>query len=193
MTRHALVLAGGAGRRFGGGKLLADWRGRPLIVWSVETALAAAVDDVAVVVGCRADEVRAALGNRTEPKLRLVEATDWEDGLSASLRAGVAALPHSAGSLAIFLGDMPLVDPTSATPLFEAVEAGAVAARLDHANGPAHPVVFGRTLFADLLQTVGDRGARALLAGRGDVAVFETTDDRAIFDVDRPEDLARAL
>ncbi|GLK50182.1 hypothetical protein GCM10017620_31560 [Brevundimonas intermedia] len=193
MTRHALVLAGGAGRRFGGGKLLADWRGRPLIVWSVETALAAAVDDVVVVVGCRADEVRAAIGARTDPRLRLVQAPDWAEGLSASLRAGVAALPHDAGSLAIFLGDMPLVDPASAAPLFEAVEAGAVAARLDHTEGPAHPVVFGRALFADLLQTRGDRGARALLAGRGDVAAFGTTDDRAIFDVDHPEDLARAL
>lgn len=191
MTRHALVLAGGAGRRFGGGKLLADWRGRPLVVWSVETALAAPVEGVVVVVGCRAFEVRAALGDLTDPRLRIVEAPDWADGLSASLRTGVQALPREAESVAVFLGDMPMVDPSSVAPLFDAVEAGAVAARLDHADGPAHPIIFGRSLFVDLLRTRGDRGARSMLAGRDDVAVFTTTDDRAVFDVDRPEDLDR--
>lgn len=191
MTRHALVLAGGAGRRFGGGKLLADWQGRPLVVRSVENALAAPVEAVIVVVGCRSSAVRAALGHLTDPRLRIVDAPDWDDGLSASLKAGVAALPPDAGSLAIFLGDMPLIDPASAAPLFGAVEAGAAAARLDHADGPAHPIVFGRALFADLLNTRGDRGARSLLDGRHDVAVFATTDDRAVFDVDRPEDLDR--
>jgi molybdenum cofactor cytidylyltransferase len=86
---------------------------------------------------------------------------------------------------------MPLVDPSSVAPLFDAVEAGAVAARLDHADGPAHPIVFGRRLFPDLLRTRGDRGARSLLVGRDDVALFTTADDRAVFDVDRPEDLDR--
>lgn len=191
MTRHALVLAGGAGRRFGGGKLLANWRGRPLVAWAVETALSAPVDSVIVVVGCRASEVRAALDDLAGPKLQIVEAPDWDDGLSASLRAGVEALPPGAGSLAVFLGDMPLVDPASVSRLFDAVETGSVAARLDHADGPAHPIVFGRRLFPGLLRTHGDRGARSLLIGRGDVSVFTTTDDRAVFDVDRPEDLDR--
>ena len=193
MSRHALVLAAGAGRRFGGGKLLADWRGRPLVVWSVETALAAPVEGVVVVVGCRSEAVRTALGDLTDPRLQLVEAPDWDDGLSASLRAGVTALPREAGSLAVFLGDMPLVDPASVAPLFDAVEAGAVAARLDHAEGPAHPIVFARRLFPDLLRVRGDRGARSLLVGRNDVAVFTTADDRAVFDVDRPEDLDRQI
>ena len=193
MSRHALVLAGGAGRRFGGGKLLADWRGRPLVVWAVETALAAPVGDVVVVVGCRSEAVRTALDALTDPRLRIVEASDWDDGLSASLRAGVTALPKEAASLAVFLGDMPLVDPASVVPLFDAVEAGAVAARLDHADGPAHPIVFGRSLFPDILRTCGDRGARSLIVGRDNVAVFTTADDRAVFDVDRPEDLDRQI
>jgi molybdenum cofactor cytidylyltransferase len=191
VTRHALVLAAGAGRRFGGGKLLAPWQGRPLVTWAVGTALAGPVDDVAVVVGCRSVQLREALAGLADPRLRIVEARDWDDGISASLRAGIAALPSEARSVAVFLGDMPSVDPDAVGPLFDAVEAGAAAARLDHPTGPAHPIVFGRALFADLLKVRGDRGARSLLAGRADVAVFQTADGGAIFDVDLPADINR--
>lgn len=189
MTRHALVLAGGAGRRFGGGKLLADWRGRPLVVWSVGIALAAPVDEVVIVVGCRSAEVRAALIQMSDPRLRIVEAQDWDDGLSASLRAGLAALPNDAQSVAVFLGDMPSVDPASVVPLFEAVEGGAAAALLNHATGPAHPIVFGRAVFPELASLRGDRGARGLIARRTDVAVFHTDDPGSVFDIDLTADL----
>ena len=96
-----LVLAAGEGRRFGGPKQLAPLEGRPLLSHVVE--LAAPWDPV-VVLGARADEVRAAA---IGPGVRTVVAADWADGQSASLRAGVAALGADVAWVLVLLGDMP--------------------------------------------------------------------------------------
>ena len=190
--RHAIVLAAGAGRRFGGRKLLADWRGRPLILWAVEAALSARIDRVTVVVGSEAEAVAAALTPLAGERLAVVPAAGWIDGLSASLRAGIEALPPEAEAVAIFLGDMPDVSSTEADAVLDAVQAGAPAARLRHPDGPAHPTAFGRGLFSQLALLSGDQGARGILAELGDT-VAEIASDRsgAVFDVDTPDDLRR--
>ncbi|HAD18569.1 MAG TPA: molybdenum cofactor cytidylyltransferase, partial [Erythrobacter sp.] len=82
---HAIVLAAGAGSRFGGGKLLAPFRGRPLIYWSVAAALSSRVTTVTAVLGARADDVAAALAPFPDRRLSLVRCRHWEEGLSASL------------------------------------------------------------------------------------------------------------
>lgn len=190
--RHAIVLAAGAGRRFGGRKLLAEWRGRPLILWAVEAALAARVERVTVVVGSDGEAVAAAFATLASERLVVVAASDWADGLSASLKAGVEALPPDAEAVAIFLGDMPGVSSAEADALLDAVEAGAPAARLRHPDGPAHPTASGRGLFPQLTALSGDQGARGVLAALGDAVVEITSDNPgAVFDVDTPNDLAR--
>lgn len=187
--RHALVLAGGAGRRFGGGKLTALWCGEPLVLAAVRTALAATVDTVTVVTGADA-RVAEALFAVTDARLRLVEAADWNEGMAASLRTGVAALPASAQAAVIFLGDMPLVPASLADRLLGAIMAGAPAAIIRSPQGPAHPVAFDVTLFPDLLRLRGDRGARSVLAALGDrVAVIDCNHPGVVFDVDEPQDL----
>ena len=188
--RHALVLAAGAGSRFGGGKLTADWRGAPLVVWAVRAALAANVERVTVVIGAAADSVEQALEALAGDRLRVVEAGNWAQGQSASLRAGVGALPRDARAVAVFLGDMPSVEPAMADRLLDAVAAGAPAARLRSAAGPAHPAAFSAEVFPDLLNLSGDQGARGLFERLGDaVAIFETDHPGATLDIDRREDL----
>ena len=83
-----LILAAGAGRRFGGPKQLAELNGRPLLEHAVR-AMAAAVDRVVVVLGARADEVVAGADLRGA---EVVVCAGWADGMSASLRCGLAAL-----------------------------------------------------------------------------------------------------
>ena len=188
---QAVVLAAGSAARFGGGKLLADWRGAPLLHAALAAARAAPVDGVLVVTGADAEAVAAA-ARAFDPAIRLVHAPDHAEGMAASLRAGIAALPVEAAAAFVFLGDMPRVPHAVLAPLAEAVRAGALAAAPVFAGRRGNPVVLGRALFAQALALTGDTGARPLLQALGArLALVESPDDGVLFDVDEPGDLAR--
>ncbi len=191
--RHALVLAAGAGRRFGGNKLNAPWRGEPLVLAALRTALAARVERVTIVTGAAAAALEPVLATIGDPRLRRVQAPDWNEGLAASVRAGIASLPSDTRAAVIFLGDMPLIPEGLADQLLDAVAAGAPAARVRSPSGPAHPVAFAAAAFPALLALEGDRGARSVIDGLGDaVTSFESDAPGVVFDVDLPRDLERA-
>jgi molybdenum cofactor cytidylyltransferase len=184
---HAIVLAAGAGSRFGGGKLMAPWRGGVLIDGALNSALTAPVEDVRVVVG--ADETVAAHVLKRSGFM-LVRAPDHALGLSASLKAGVAVLPQGAVGALIFLGDMPLVPQGVLRPLAQALAAGAPAAVPVWQGRQGHPAAISSRLFPQIMALSGDRGARAVLDGLGEaLALIEAPDAGVLFDIDRPEDL----
>lgn len=186
----ALVLAGGAGRRFGGGKLLADLAGAPVIRRVAEGVAGAGFAEVIVVTGADDAAVRGALEGLAS---RILHAPDWAEGMAATLRAGIAALDSGARGVCVFLGDMPLVPVGVFPALAEAAERSGYAARPRFEGKPGHPVAFTRAAFADLMALQGDKGATALLAGRPDaVAYIETADSGVLLDIDTPEDLAVA-
>jgi CTP:molybdopterin cytidylyltransferase MocA len=110
MEVTGLVLAAGAGRRYGMPKALVPWHGRLLVQHAAGTLAAAGCTDVVVVLGAAADRVRAAA-----PDLpRTVENPDWATGLASSLRAGLAALAGSPAEAAVvLLVDMPGVTPSA--------------------------------------------------------------------------------
>jgi len=186
----ALVLAAGAGRRFGGGKLLAPLGGVPLIRRVAEAVAGAGFAEVVLVTGADDPAVRAALSGLP---LRIVNAPDWAEGMAAALRSGIAALVPDAKGACVFLGDMPLVPVDLCARLIEAAERAGYAARPRFEGKPGHPVAFTRTAFADLMALTGDQGASALLRQRpGDVAYCETADNGVLLDIDTPDDLAVA-
>ncbi len=195
---HAVVLAAGQGSRYGGAKLLEPWRGAPLLHGALRAAFAAPVDTVTVVTGAHADRIAAcahafADSRPDGARLRLVHAEGHAQGLSASLRRGVEALPAEADGLILFLGDMPDVPETVLAPIAEALAAGAPAAapRLNGRRG--HPVGISRALFGQLMTLEGDRGAAAVLAALGAGLVHvETRDEGVLLDIDEPADLRRA-
>lgn len=189
---HALVLAAGAGTRFGGGKLLAMMRGRPLVAHALEAALAAQATGVTLVVGADAAAVAAVGREAADARpLAVVEAADWRVGLSASLKAGIASLPSEAGAAIVFLGDMPDVPHDLAARLVEAWRNGAEAAVPVFGARRGNPALLSRTLFDAVAGLEGDRGAGALLDGLGDrLARVETDDAGVLFDIDRREDIA---
>lgn len=186
---EAVVLAAGAGARFGGAKLTSPWRGGRLIDGAVAAALAAPVRTVAVVIGAD-PAVAQALGR--DPRLRLVHAVDHAQGMAASLRAGISALPADAAGAFVFLGDMPLIPIVILRPLALALAQGAAAAAPLWAGHRGHPVLFSRTLFPDLLALAGDQGAKSVLDGLGGrLALVESPDEGVLFDVDFRTDSPR--
>ena len=169
----------------GGDKLRRLWRGRPLLAWVVEAALAAPVERVWLVLGCDAD--LAAL-IPADPRLEVVTAEDWASGLSASLRAGIAALPSGAGAALVLLADMPRIPAETAAALIGAWREGAPAAAPVWNGARGHPVLLGANLFPAVAALQGDRGAGSLLAALGDrVARVAAADDGVVFDVDTPD------
>lgn len=181
--QHALVLAAGEGRRFGGGKLLAEWKGAPLVQAAVRIALAAPVERVTVVVGHQASALRRALAPLASLRLCIVENDGWREGIASSLRTGVSALPSDARLAFIYLGDMPLVPHDMATRLLAALKADDCAATVIHPDGPGHPVLIRSVLFEQCLRLTGDSGLRSLLRAR---EVRRVADSRfgVRFDVD---------
>lgn len=191
---EAVVLAAGAGSRFGGGKLTAPWRGGVLLDGALAAAFAAPVRTVAVVWGAD-DGVREAASAFADKagvagRLRLVHSPRFAEGLSASLAAGVASLADDVSGLFVFLGDMPRIPVAVLGPLAAALSSGAPAATPVFDRRRGHPVLFGRALFPRLLALTDDRGAGALLQELGPaVARVAAPDDGVLYDVDRREDL----
>lgn len=187
----ALILAAGAGRRFGGGKLLADLAGQPVVRRTWEAVAKADFAETIVITGAEDAAIRAALNGAP---CSIVNAPDWAEGLAASLRTGIAAIAPDAPGVCVFLGDMPLVPMTLIAALTEGAERSGFAARPVVGGRPGHPVALRRAAFADLLRLTGDQGATTLLKQRseGEVAYIDTEDPGALMDIDSPADLAAA-
>lgn len=196
MTKlEAVVLAAGAGTRYGGGKLLAPWRSGVLLDGALAAACSAPVRHVHVVWGADSDVPNAVngFGERTgeQERLRLIMAGRHKEGLSASLAAGISALPVDAAGVFVFLGDMPRIPAGLTLRMAEALASGAQAVATEFEGQRGHPVLFGLPLFPQLLRLTGDKGAGELLRGLGDaLARIPSPDDGVLYDVDRPEDLA---
>lgn len=187
---HALVLAAGSATRFGGRKLLADWNGQPLLHAALDAARAAPVEGVTVVTGADAAEISACI-EAFDPAISCVHASDHAEGMSASLKAGVATLPPQTDAVFVFLGDMPRVPHPLLEALADAVSAGAPAAAPVFQGRRGNPVVLTREVFEDIAKLEGDTGARQILQGLGSrVALVDSPDDGVLFDVDTPGDLA---
>lgn len=188
----AVVLAAGAGSRFGGGKLTAVWGPGVLLQGALAAAFAAPARSVTVVIGADAERVAAA-ARSFDRRVLVVEAADYAEGMAASLRAGIASLPADSGGVFVFLGDMPRVPSVVPGRLAQALTDGALAAAPVFQGRRGNPVLLDRTLFPELMSLSGDAGARGVLQGLGDrLALVESPDDGVLFDVDTPSDLAGA-
>jgi molybdenum cofactor cytidylyltransferase len=117
-----------------------------------------------------------------------------EEGMGASLRAAAQAFPTDATGAFVFLGDMPAIDPATATRLAAAFKSPNDLIAPTYLGRRGHPVLFGATWFPALRALTGDEGARALLESAGARLARIPVEDPGIhLDVDRPEDLARAV
>jgi CTP:molybdopterin cytidylyltransferase MocA len=154
-----IVLAAGAGTRFGGGKQLAVLDGRPMLEHAVRAMVASPVGRVLVVLGFDAVEVIGRVDlHGAEPHV----AERWEEGQSASLASGLAEL-EDCEAVVVTLGDQPRLSPDAIRRVIGARGRGAAAVRATYRDKPGHPVLLERKLFGRLRDVSGDHGARNLL------------------------------
>ena len=185
-----LVLAAGRSTRMGGpNKLLEEINGRPLVRIATEQVLGSRAKPVIVVTGHQRDRVERALAGLP---VTFVHNPAYADGLSTSLKAGIAAVPAEADGAIVALGDMPQVSATLIDRLLASFdpERGAlvVVPILDGKRG--NPVVWSRRFFPDLMAVEGDVGARHLIGGSAEAVTEVAVEDAAaLTDIDTPEAL----
>ena len=187
----ALVLAAGRSTRMGGpNKLLAEIGGKPLVRIAAEAALASKARSVTVVTGHERERVEAALAGLP---VRFAHNPDYAQGLSTSVKAGIAALPAEADGVIVCLGDMPQIDAPILDRLIAAFdpEKGALVVVPTIEGKRGNPVVWSRRFFPELATLEGDVGARHVIASYPEaVSEVPLTGPAALTDVDTPEALA---
>jgi CTP:molybdopterin cytidylyltransferase MocA len=186
VTVAGLLLAAGAGRRYGMPKALVRHRGRLFVEHAADVLHDGGCVPVVVVLGALADDVRstAALSGSS-----LVDNPDWASGMGSSLRVGLAGLAGGdATSVVVLPVDTPGVT-AEAVARFVAMASPSVLARATYDGVPGHPVLIGRERWAAVAESAdGDAGARPYLALH-DVTIVPCEDVASGADVDRPEDL----
>lgn len=180
----AVVPAAGLSRRMGGpNKLLLPYDGTTVVGAVVQTLLECGLE-VVVVTGRDAEEVA-----RSVAPARTVFNPSFASGLGTSIAAGVAQVPEESAIL-IALGDMPSLRKDVVESLLDRASRDAIVVPRyqETPDRPGHPVLFGQSFRAALLQLKGDRGARAVI--ESNTASVVTLDVPGVFpDVDEPADL----
>lgn len=185
-----IVLAAGRSRRMGRrNKLIARVGAQPMVTRVVDALLAADVRPVVAVVGHDAERVRQTLASRD---VQLVDNPSYAEGLSSSLRVGLAAVADTAAGALICLGDMPWVQARDLEKLVAAFapDSGAEICVPVHRGRRGNPVLWGARFFDEMRRLSGDRGAKELIA-RHRQAVREVSIDHdgVLRDVDTPAQL----
>lgn len=162
-----LVLAAGAGTRFGRPKATVIEDGRSWLDRAVRALADGGCAEVVVVLGAAADQARPLL----DAAARVVVAHDWAHGLSESLRCGldaVADAPAEVDRAVVTLVDLPDVGPDVVARLLAPGGGDDVLLRASYAGKPGHPVVLGRAHWPGVrAAATGDRGAAPYLAELG--------------------------
>ena len=188
-----ILLAAGESRRMGRAKQLLPFADTTLIRHACQTALATPARPVVVVLGANGD---ACASEIADLPVTCTRNPAWTEGMSGSLRAGLACLvelaPQITGAV-ILLVDQPLVSASDVTALlaaWEPLRTPIAAAAYDGVLGV--PAVFSRALFPDLAALRGQEGARVVIArhaaGMASVAIPAATHD-----LDTHEDYRRTL
>jgi molybdenum cofactor cytidylyltransferase len=188
----AVILAAGGSSRMGQPKQLLKFRGTSLLRRAIETALAVPADQVIVVLGHAADQLMA----ECEATSATVVLNDqWQEGVSTSLRGGLATVSSEARGVFIYPADMPLVTPEALRELAHRQQISGRPAAMTEAGGiRGVPVFITRSLFPALMIQEGDAGGAQYLRGHPEaVEAVHFDDPDLVRDVDRPEDYARLL
>jgi molybdenum cofactor cytidylyltransferase len=196
----AVILAGGTASRFGRLKQIEPVGGACLLGIVVGQALdCGGIERVVLVLGHEAPVVEKALGDTARHrKLEIVVNENYRQGLSTSLRAGLAAAQSGHCDAVIFLlGDMPMIDTGLLDTMIERYRSsGSALCYLKTNDRPGHPIIARKDLFGEFLQVRGDIGGREIVRRHADRALaveVDPTGDLHQLDINDINDLETYL
>lgn len=189
-TALILPAAGASSRMRGADKLLEEVAGQPCLRTMVLRGLSAGLSVVVTVPS--EDHPRAAA--LAEVPVRRVPVPEAAEGMSASLKAGIAALAHGTEAAIILPPDMPGITADDLACIREAAAANPdmwIVQATTEDGTPGHPILFRKQVFADFDAIRGDTGARNILSAHASKRLLVPLEgDRARLDLDTPEDWA---
>ncbi len=173
----------------GRNKLLLELGGSTLLRRAVSRAVEARLAPVVVVLGHESELARRELDGLA---IEVVVNPSYADGLNASLRAGIAALPPAAGAAVVMLADMPFVTSAMLVTLVERYRGGTAPLVIsDYAGANAPPMLYSRSLFGELLAMTGEGAGRDVVRRHRSEATIVSWPASALSDLDLPEDYER--
>jgi molybdenum cofactor cytidylyltransferase len=186
----ALLLAAGRSSRMGSNKLLEPIDGVPMVARTAQRLLSSHARPIVAVLGNEADRVDAALGRLPVERVRNPA---FAEGLSSSLKCGLAALPPDIDGVIVCLGDMPLVagrDLDRLIAAFNPLEGRAIVVPTRRGKR-GNPVLWARRFFPAMAELAGDVGAKHLIGEHAElVCEVEMDSDSVLIDIDTPDALA---
>ena len=187
-TVPIIILAAGASTRMGVPKQLLRRHGRTLLGHAVEAALGSTCRPVIVALGANAEKIQPEIEGLS---VQIVQNTHWAEGLSSSIRAGIAAIagaPDPPEAVVLAVCDQPLVgsqDIEALVTAFRSTKRPIIASQ--YAGTLGVPALFARSVFPELLGLAGDRGAKQVIQ-RNATAVWPVPCPHGAIDVDTLED-----
>ncbi len=187
-----VLAAGRSSRMAGANKLLESVNGKPMVRAAVEAALGAGLAPVIVVTGHEPNKVASMLGGLDT---LFAHNPNYEQGLSTSLAAGIAAVPEACEAACVLLADMPGVTADHVKRLIAAFDPGTKASICVpvYKGQRGNPVLFAQRFFPAMMSLSGDVGARGIVKDNAvRVREVEMPDAGVLADVDTPDALHRA-
>lgn len=189
MKNAAVIQAAGAGSRFHSDqyKLLTQVEGVPMILRTLEPVLKAGFDDVVVVIGAHANEMKKLLVNYP---VHIVDNQLWERGQSTSLSAGVRFIKKTSDRVCLLLGDQPFLQAETLDALIRESDLHPDQIIVPYYNEKRGNPIIVPSKFYDLLLelTQGDMGGKKLLQTVG-YHILNVNDAGIIRDIDTVEEL----
>jgi len=186
-----VLLAAGASTRMGKTKQLLPFGEKTLIERVLVEALNSELDKVVLVLGYQAVEIKKIINPVSpQPKLTIIENRQFKQGISSSIIAGLSEIENTHDHVMILLGDMPFIHRDLINLLIRRyLQSGLLIAAIKGQDRPAHPMIFSRQLYPELMILRGDVGARSLFTKYSEkVCLIEPEGPYDAKDIDTPED-----
>ena len=191
-----VILAAGESVRFAGPKQCADIGGRTLLAHVTNQALDSKLDEIIIVVGHKKKDVLKGLGEfLNNERLTIVENPEYKSGMSTSLKASLKVLHDRPDAIMFILGDQPKITKEILDKLIDAYKysnAQLCLPMMNTSDGKrhGHPIIIGRKLYPELLQIVGDIGAKEVVKKYIQYAkLIELDNNSSQFQINTKDDL----